>query len=248
MNKKFTLEELEAYLFGELEDSKKEELEKELETSPELQNDLDAIKISGEAIEMAGWKQVIAQAHQQFQQEESDQRMTINPSKTTSFYYVLFKVAASLVILLVAGASIYVGTLTTEQITANRIDYVVPVMRSGEIDESKLKEAFTQGDFKQVIELSNQSTELNEELQFFTALAYLNLKNYDQAIEQFKILQGTSFSDPADYYLAHSYVEQGNLAQAEQVIKAIRANPSHAYHNNFSSLDLWNIRLLKWKE
>ena len=66
MNEKYTLEELEAYLLGELSPDRKEELDEKIKTDKELKEELEALKISQEAIELAGWKSVISKTQKEF--------------------------------------------------------------------------------------------------------------------------------------------------------------------------------------
>lgn len=246
MNEKYTLEDLEAYLKDELSAEKKDELEADLVQNPGLSTDLEVLRASQEAINLAAWKKIIREVQSEFLAEdhvETPIRPMENNSRITFTW--LGRIAASLLVILMAGGAVLVATVSPKSI--QQVDYIVPVMRSESPATSDLKQAYANGAFQSVIDLSNGTTQLDEESQFLTALALIKTGNFSSAIEKLKLLEGSAFSDPAAYYLVQAYLLEGEFSQAKNLMKEISQDPNHAYSGSFGTMDFWKVRILEWK-
>jgi tetratricopeptide (TPR) repeat protein len=248
MNEKYTLEDLEAYLSGALSPEKRERFEADLMQDKALLDDLEALKASREAIQLAAWKSIIGEVHRDFIADEQNETPVRPITKApTSGLTWMMRIAASFLILLVAGGTIFVASISPDSITSQQIEYVVPVMRSGESGSSDLKEAYAKGAFQEVVDIAESSNLIDEESQFLLGLALLKTENFQEAIQKLSALQNTTFEDPADYYLVQAYLEQGDFNQAKEIMKKTMKNSDHAYRNNFDQLDIWKVQILDWK-
>ena len=254
MNEKYTIEELEAYLLGELSSDRKEELDEEIKTDKELKEELEALKISQEVIELAGWKSVISKTHKEFLAERADDnlRPLQSGSKTTGFW--LGRIAASLAFILVGTIAVLFFSVSPESITSKQLDYSIPVLRSSENKLEEIEMAYQSGDFDKVLALSEDISTYDPTAYFLIGLAHLKQENGAKAVEYFTKIESdniqkseNNYADQIDYYLVKSYLIQSNPDLAEQRIAKILNDPDHTYHTNFSQFDLLKVKVLKIK-
>lgn len=249
MNEKYTLEDLEAYLARELSPEMRDRLEADLMQDKALLDDLEALKASQEGIRLAAWKSIISKVQADFLAQDQEEIPVRFLSKASdSAWTWTMRIAASFLVLLVAGGMIFVASISPESITSNQVEYVIPVMRSGNSGSSDLKEAFAKGAYQEVIILAKEANLVDEESQFLLGLALLKTENLQEAIQLFSSLENTHFGDPADYYLVQAYLRQGDFNQAKVVMEKIMEDSDHAYRNNFNLLDIWKVKILNWKK
>lgn len=254
MNEKYTIEELEAFLLGELAPDRKEELDQKVKTDPELQVELEALKISREAIELAGWKSVISKTQKDFLAEraEDNVRPLQTKPKTTGIW--LGRIAASLAFILVGAIAVLFFSVSPESITSKQLDYSIPVMRSGENKLEEIEISFQSGDFDQVLALSEDIATYDPTAFFLIGLAHLEKENGAKAVEYFTKIESdnlkkseNNYADQVDYYFVKAYLIQSNSDLAEARMVKILNDPDHTYHTNFSQFDLLKVKLLKIK-
>jgi len=255
MNENYSLEELEAYLHGELPAEKAKQLEEELQTDAALKAELEALKISSEAIELAGWKNIIQQAQEEFLAERA-QESTIKPITrgTVDFFAWTKRIAASLTVLLVGLGAYLMISVSPESITSDQIEYQIPVMRSSENTLTAVQEAYSQKDFQRVIALSEKAGTYNAELNFLTGLSYLEVGEWKKAEASLLQIETTNqqneayeFADQVDYYLVKVYLGSNQIDQASERILKILEDEKHTYHGNFGKMDLIKLSILKFK-
>lgn len=252
MNDNFSLEELEAYLYGELSPDKRKKMEEEIKIDLSLQKELAALQISREAVEMAAWKNNIAEAQEAYLAERKE--IKLSPTVPSGMSVWMRRIAASFALIMVGGlATLYFGT-SPESITDNQIDYSIPVLRSGADQLAELEKAFQSEDFSQVIVLSQGIAEYEPKTSLLVGLAYLEENKGKQAEEYLNKIEAENlksgagdFADQVDYYLVKSYLMQGKYSEAELRIQKILADDDHTYHDNFGQLDLIRIQILKMK-
>jgi hypothetical protein len=254
MNEKYTLEELEAYLLGELELNRKNELEVEIKTSQTLQAELEALKISREAIELAGWRSMVSKTQKSFLADrEEDGIIPLNTQPATKIAW-FGRIAASLALVLVGFVAILFFSVSPESITSKQLDYSIPVMRSAGTSIEELENRYRAGNFEGVIALSSGLSDYDPASYFLIGLAHLNLENGAEAEVFFTRIEAeniqnseSNFADQVDYYLVKSYLYQNKASEAESRMSKILEDKEHTYHNNFSRFDLLKIKILKIK-
>lgn len=255
MNENYSLEELEAYLHGELPAERAKQLEEEIKTDLALQSELEALKITREAIELAGWKTMIQQAQAEFLSEREQETKVKPISGGSSDFFVWTKrIAATLTILLVGLGSFMLISVSPESITANQLDYQIPVMRSSENTLTVIQEAYRQKDYQGVVTLGEKSDTNNPEVSLLVGLSHLELNEFQKAestllsLEAFNQKNQTSdFADQIDYYLVKVYLNSSQLDLASERIHKILNDKQHTYHDNFGKMDLIKLSILKLK-
>lgn len=255
MNENYSLEELEAYLYGELPADRAKQLEEEIKTDLALQSELEALKISREAIELAGWKTMIQQAQAEFLSEREEETKVKPISGGSSDFFVWTKrIAASLTILLVGLGAFLIISVSPESITSNQVDYQIPVMRSSENTLTTIQEAYSEKDYQGVIAIGEQSSDYSAEVSLLLGLSYLESNELEKAeatllnIEAANQKNQTSeFADQVDYYLVKVYLSSGQIDLASERIHKIMDDTQHTYHGNFGKMDLIKLSILKLK-
>lgn len=248
MNKNYTIEELEAYLNKELDSAKQEKLEAELLSNPELQEELLALKASLEAIDLANLKKVISQVHKEHldSREETPQIQISTPPSSLRPW--ISRIAASLVFVLVGTALVLVISANPDRLISQQIDYVIPVLRSAESQQSAIQKAYSSGDFEQVITLADSFQNQVPEISFLKGLSYLQTNQAQQAVDTFSGLVPTDFGSPAQYYLVEAYLQLGDFESAHKEMKTIRNDANNPYRKNFTQKDLLDVKILSWKK
>lgn len=251
MNENYSLEELEAYLYGELSEERKSQLEENIKTDLALQEELAALQISRAAVELAGWKSVIAQSQKEFLEEREE---TLNKPIQIGIRVWLGRIAASLTLLLVGTLAVLFFSISPESITESQIGYSLPVLRSSAGELAALEQAYLNGEYEQVLELAKGINSYKAKTYLLIGLANLELKN-GQAAEEFltriesenQTSSSKDFADQVDYYLVNAYLIQGKITEAEERIIKITNDQNHIYHDNFGQLDLLKLQILKIK-
>ncbi len=254
MNEKYTIEELEAYLLGELSQDRKEELDQKIKTDNELNEELEALKISQEAIELAGWKSVISKTQKEFLAERAEDNVRPIQSGTKATGIWLGRIAASLAFILVGALTVLFFSVSPESITSNQLDYSIPVLRSSENNLEEIEIAYQSGDFDQVLALSEDNSTYDPTAYFLIGLAHLEQENGTKAVEYFTKIESdnlqkseNNYADQIDYYLVKAYLIQSQPDLAEARMVKLLDDPGHTYHNNFSQFDLLKVKILKIK-
>jgi tetratricopeptide (TPR) repeat protein len=240
------------YLDGELSGSEKEDLEQRLATDEALQEGLESLKITREAVRGYGLKQQVANAHEQMMEKFQAPVRRISSTRRIIRYSIA--VAAS-VLLVFTGIEAYIlFTLSPNKLfSENYHSYELSTTRSGNGAEPKATEkAYKDKKYNDVITLSENSQDIEET--FLAAMSYLELKNIPGAIEKFKkvIAQneaaGTGqFRDEAEYYLVLAYISNKDYDPALELMKKIRNDPGHLYYEKISGKLVRNVKMLRWR-
>lgn len=254
MNKKYTLEELEEYLLGDLELNRKKELEIDIKTDQALQEELEALKISREAIELAGWKSLVSKNQEEFlvdREQDKVQSIRPEPKSTTQWFG---RIAASIALILVGFLAVLFFTVSPESITSNQLNYSIPVLRSAESNLETIEKAYQTRDYDQVITISQNISSYDPDSFFLVGLSHLEKGDGTKAEEYFNRIEAenlltseSNFADQVDYYLVKSYLLQNKIEESEARMIKILEDQNHTYHHNFSQFDLLKMKILKLK-
>lgn len=254
MNEKYTIEELEAYLFGELTSGRKREIEDEIQRDQALREELDALKISREAIELAGWKSLITKNQEIFLAARADDKVKPLHSKPLSTSIWLGRIAASLTLVLVGLVAILFFSVSPESITSKQLDYSIPVLRSADSNLEEIEKAYQSGNFDQVLTLGSSLSSFDPKAFFLIGLAHLEKGNGASAEKIFTEIESdnlqkseSNYADQLDYYSIEALLLQEKFEEAEKRMKKILDDPNHTYHHNFSRFDLFRVKILKIK-
>ena len=157
--------------------------------------------------------------------------------------------AAACVFLLVGAASIYKYNTVNSGSVYNEYysSFELNTSRSSETADA-IEQAYRNKNWQEVISLSEVPVPRPIKTEFLSAMAHMELKKYDKAIESFKQVIATNsksedsyFQDEAEYYLAMSYLANSEEAEALTILEKIKADKNHLYNErvkNMSSIDL----------
>jgi tetratricopeptide (TPR) repeat protein len=164
------------------------------------------------------------------------------------------RVAASIIILLGAFGVYKYSTVNSSNIVA---EYYTPYELNrirGEANANALENAYNNKDWNAVISLVNTNKAGSKEL-FLAGAAYLELNQPAKAVDMFNQLlaynqqtQSNYFQDDAEYYLALSYISNNQPSQAIPILKKIRADKAHLYHEKAGKISMLDLQILSWKK
>lgn len=254
MNENYSLEELEAYLYGELDPERKKELEERIQTDLSLEKELAALKISREAVELAGWKSEITKAQEEFLAQRSETPIKSIQSGQSGIGVWLSRIAASVTLLLVGSIAVLFLSTNPESITEKQVSYTLPVLRSSASQLAELEAAYQNGEYAKVLELAKGISDYDSKTYLLIGLANLETKNGPAAEEYLTRIESENqqassrdYADQVDYYLIKAYLMQGKIAEAENRMIKIQTDSAHTYHENFGTIDWIRIKILKLK-
>ena len=253
MKNKLDLFILEDYLDGKLSMDQKQAIEEEIQNNQSLADELDALKISREAIELAGWKSTIQDVQASYLSERKEKPS--DGTKTISnFQQWSIRVAASMTILLVGLASFLVISTTPQGVNEDFLSYNIPVMRGESAEISSLKKAFNESDFEEVVALAKANSDLTIEGKFILGMAFLQLGEGKLAVDELREIETINESssekmyvEEIDYYLMQGYLLSGEYDLAQNQLEKIRSNPRHKYHQTINRWDALKIKILDLK-
>lgn len=253
------IEVLDQYLDGQLDAEAAQQLEQQLTQDKSLREQLDALIMSRDAIRSHALRQRMQQLHRDniAQVREGGQVIDVSQrtSSSRSIYVWPLRVAAALLIGILGYGAIQYATLSPRAVYEEQyLSYRLPISRSTEFQMTPLDSLYQQHNYQAVIQLFEDQTETSRRDTFLAGLAYLETDNYARAIANFTQLQSTAGSDAAtfqhetDYYLALTYLQNGQTEPALTLFEKIRSQEDHLYRNNISTTDLWKLRLLNSKQ
>ncbi len=246
-------ERLVLYLDGELSGSEKNMLEQQLAADKTLQGELESLQSTREAVKLYGLKQKVASIHGQMMEELQAPVKKISSVRRMVRYSVA--IAASL-LLLVGGYWAYnFFTLSPDKVFAsNYRSYELVTVRDGGTNEiSAIEEAYKEKKYAEVVRITFDRPFSIKEL-FLRAMSYSELTDNPKAIEEYKkvIAQNegaktNTFKQQAEYYLALSYIRNGDYDFAIDLLNKIQDDPNHLYNEKVSNKLIRQVKMLKWR-
>jgi tetratricopeptide (TPR) repeat protein len=247
-------EKLVQYLDGELTGAERENFEKLLATDDGLQNELQSLKETREAVMQFGLQQQVAGIHTEMMQEMQPPVRKINSSRKIFRYSMA--VAASLLLIIGGYFALNFYSLSSNKVFAsNYHSYELSTMRDDDtVQISSIEKAYREKNYKEVIVLSEQQSTVSVKETFLTAMSYVEQGNNIKAIEQFKkVITANNASgaaimnDEAEYYLALTYIRNKDFDFALELLRTIKDNPDHIYHGKITAKLIRQVKMLKWR-
>jgi hypothetical protein len=118
-------------------------------------------------------------------------------------------------------------------------------------NQDLIAEAYQNRDWNKVISLYQSRNPESNKASFIAGISEMQLKKFPEAITIFEnILKSpdAAFHEESEYYLALASLMNHDEIKAVQLLKKIKANPSHTYYpvaNNISEINLKIIELKK---
>lgn len=244
------------YVDGALHGKAKIKAEKMISADPAMKELYESLKLSVEAIRQYGLQQEITSIQNQYLASKSTTAtVRRKPAMVRSMIPSALRVAASvLVVVGAAGLFKYAAVTTTDVYSDYYMPYEVSRVRSSQ-QSGAIEKAFIYKDWSSVTsEFSTLDKPGNQEL-FLAGIAYLEsfrpqnaVRNFEKIIENNSKSNSDYFLDEAEYYLAVSYIKNQEAAKAIPLLKKIRANKDHLYHEKASEKSLLNLKVLKARQ
>ena len=189
---------------------------------------------------------------------ESSQQQTPVVSMKRSVVRTLFRnsmrVAASLLFLVLAVATYkYITTSTGDLYTENYTAFNLSVSRGSEAG-NQIEQAYRNKDWQGVINTFSQADSFNNKSLFLIGIAYMEIKQYGNAIQQFNSILDHNlqtgddyFNDDAEYYLALSYLANKQAPEAVSLIQKIKADKAHLYNQKAAEISSVELSIIEYK-
>ena len=247
-------EKLVQYLDGELTRAEKIDLELKLSADKSLQGELDSLKATREAIKLYGLQQKVSGIHLHMMKEMQTPAKKISSTRRIIRYSIA--VAASVVLIVggIAGYNFY--NLSSDKVFASKYhSYELNTVR--DIDSSKIspvEKAYREKDYNKAVQIHSQGGYITVKETFLAGMSYMELGNNTKAIDELKKViayneaGGNSlFKDGAEYYLALTYIRNKDYDFALDILRSIKENPGHLYHEKITGKLIRQVKMLKWR-
>lgn len=207
------------------------------------------LKETRSAILHFGLRQKVALIHEEMENERS----TV---KTGNYRRMIrpFLSVAAFFIFLVAGYYFYrFYTISPEKVfSSNYVTYDQGTLRGTEDHPSAVEQAFQKKDHVAVLLLMAGSASSSPKDKFLAGISCLELKNYAGAKTYFKDIIGDKqgnglFKDEAEYYLALASIATKEYGPALSILKKIRDEKQHPYHQEVTDKLIQDVKMLSWK-
>lgn len=247
-------EQLVQYLDGELSGPDKLMIEQQLAADKKLNDELESLKFTREAVKLFGLQQKVSGIHQQMMQEMQTPVKKMTSSRRIFRYSIA--VAASLVLIVgsIIGYNFY--QLSSGKVFASNFrSYELGTLRdSDSAQESAVEKAYREKDYRKAAGLVSENNSNTIKETFLAGLSYVELGNNTEAIVLFKkvIAQNDSvktnyFKDDAEYYLALTNIRNKDFDYALDLLRSIKENPNHLYHEKVTGKLIRQVKMLKWR-
>ncbi len=248
-------EKLVQYLDAELTGADKELMEERLASDSALQEELNALRQTREAIRLYGLQQQVASIHKEMM-EEVTPAVTQMGSRRKLVRYS-FAVAAS--ILLVIGSILvfnFYNLSSSKVFSSNYQSYELRTMRDADTQQlSPVEKAYREKDYRKTVEAilpPNRSASIQDN--FIAAMAFSELGNSSGAIEHLQLVlemckqqKRNEYKQESEYYLALNYIRNKDHDLALEQLRRIKEDPTHLYHQKVTSKLIRQVKMLKWR-
>jgi hypothetical protein len=239
------------YLDGELSDAEKIPVENVLGEDPAWQEAFEKLQATRAAIRYYGAQQQVAALHKDL----------VNPQKGSAlapvrrFGRYTLAVAASIALVIVCYLGFTFYKLSSKRVFESQfISYVPTQMRdSGGNRLTSMEEAYLARNYHAVVRMKPARPKRENEM-FLKGVSWLEIRNYEKAVEELRSLHISNSTasvkvlpDETDYYLALAYIGNKDYDLALDVLRKIREDRQHTYHDRVSARLIRDLKLLKWR-
>lgn len=246
-------EKLVQYLDGEIAGAEQHIITLQLQADGGLMKQYENLLATREAVRLYGLKEQVSVVHRQMMQELKAPVRKIGQARRAIRYSIA--VAAS-IILIAAGIWGYnFYTLSSNKVFASNYQaYELPTVRDTGHKVSDIEKTYRNKDYKQVTTLYSATGPAGIQDEFLAAMSLVEMKDNTKAIEAFKKVQADNeaaktefFKDETEYYLALTYIRNGDYDFALDLLRKIRDDQQHTYHKEISAKLIRQVKLLKWR-
>ncbi|MEP7231336.1 MAG: hypothetical protein ABI691_13840 [Ginsengibacter sp.] len=237
------------YLDGELTPESAGQLQQRINTDKDLEEELENLKISLEAVKSFGLRGRVSAIHTGMMKEVQQQTLP-KKGKIRNLTWYSLRIAAA--VLIIAGSAIfyqYITLSSTSLYEKNFSSYTLHENRGAD-NKSVLQAAYESANYTAAINSFEKTPIKNTQDYFLAGNAYLYLDKPSDAIQCFLAIQQLNnqqqthqYTDDAEYYLAMSYLKNNEPAKALLLFEQIHTDKNHLYNSKVSS---WFLQKIKW--
>lgn len=257
---------IDRYLKGIMDTEEKRSFEYELANDEELKQELEKTEITSQAVKYDGLRTEVSDARRRMLAEEArsaevpSDRQPVERPLPIGFF--AFRVAASLLLVLLAFAGIQMVVIDPQGIYQDKINFeVVDVVERSDEESSSLSgilEAYQQENYQDAVALFTDINTPSVKERYIAAAAYLQLNEYNDAAELYRqILDESSQPSGWDYWeqraaynLAITNVQLGEYYRAINLLEQLKSDEEYGdyFDQLVSDYALWKLRLLGFKD
>lgn len=218
-------EKIEAYLSGTLKGDALKTFEAEIVTDQSLKNEVELhrqLKMELDDLETLQFQEKLIKINTATKEKSN---------KTTPKAINWYAIAATFTGILVTGLMIYLLLNTSSNEIYNEYykPYAVQDISRGQSNSEKYGESFKLYNNKQYkqaitgfIALSEEASNTDDEVLLYLGNCYMNTDNFEMAIATFQLVEEeSSFHTPSLWYLALSYLRQGDKNNAMNTLNKL---------------------------
>lgn len=227
------------YLDGELSGEEKQRLEQQLSQDAAMQEQLDSLRSTREAVRLYGLKQKISGIHVEMMEELQPGVKKMQPvNARKKFIRYSIGIAASL-LLLIGGYMIFNQREPSPEklFASNYRTYELVTMR-GNAAETKVEKAYQAKNYTEVLRIHDAGEDHTPMGEFLCGAAALETKDLPKAIKCFNEVLDASretgvplLKDEAEYYLSLTYIRNQDYEEALVLLNTIQNDPAHKYND-----------------
>lgn len=208
-------EKIDPYLDGELSGEEKAAFEKSMEQDPQLKEEIRENLLLREVVE-TGYQEKMRTDIRRWRSEASQS----GPQRATNIRRLGYRLAAAAGVVIILTATIFTGIVPQYSNSRIAARYYEPDEDLGAIRGAKdadiLRQAFEnyeQGNYTGAIP-GFQRYPSNDKALYGLGLSFLQIKDYENAVETFKTLierNNIEYTEKAEFYLLLSYLEADEI-------------------------------------
>lgn len=248
-NTTYLIDQLDRSLRGEANPS----FEDKLKQDPALAEEWNALQVALATIREAGLREQVEAVAKEYSAEKLATQPK-QPAKVISMNRMVFRVAASLVLLLAVTAIYKYSAVNSSSFYADHFTaYEMSTTRGGE-NSDQLEKAYREKNWQEVITQFNGLGKKDNKALFLTGQANLELKSYSSAIPLFnQVLANNAsgadqyFHDESEYYLALSYIGNNESVKALPILEKIKSDKNHLYNRVVTDMSWVDLKIIRYK-
>jgi hypothetical protein len=248
MSENFTnMESLIQYLDGELPGDQVTRLEEQLASDPSLRQKLENLRYTRRSVQIYGLRQQVKAIH-----EEMIPKVSVRPMGGRYGKILAWTSRVAAVVVVALGLALLYQYTTVSADRLYQDNYRSFTLRGtrGAAEASAIRQAYVDGRMQDVTRLFGQLTQPSVGDYILAGNAFLAQDRPKDAIrsllaaQQLNRAQQTRLlEEDVEYYLAMSYLKDGQIASALPIFEKIHDDPAHSYHDKAGS---WFLRKLHW--
>ncbi|MEM7368738.1 MAG: hypothetical protein AAF587_09040 [Bacteroidota bacterium] len=234
MEETFTLKKIDQYLAGSMTSEEEKEFEREVASKPELKDLLDQSLRTRYAIHQAGSNLQKEELGKEWDKWETQQRQPVFSS------YAWMSMAAGIALILGLGFFfLRPSPLSPEELFVAHYEHPeTPTIRkidqSDSLTVAMVNSLYAKGEYVQAVEayeslLPHTASSQIDELRFFLGISYLQIKQEENALEQWQALSSDYYQNSGKWYGILAKIRLKRLEEAKVDLTELAKNGSPYY-------------------